>query len=66
MMADDLPFRSQASAMRGNRPGPEGAIAPFKERGQTAEGGPSMEPGVGAPDATGHGNGLPFRVTKGG
>lgn len=65
MMADDLPIRSDAPAMRGNRPGPEGAIAPFRERGQTAEGGPSMESGVGSPDALGHGGGAPFRVTKG-
>jgi hypothetical protein len=62
MMADDLPFRADASAMRGDRPGPEGALLPFKERGQTAEGGPSMEAGVGPTDATGHGNTLPARL----
>lgn len=65
MMADDLPFRSDAAAMRGNRPGPEGALPPFRERGQTADGGADISGAVGPTDATGHGNELPFRVTKG-
>lgn len=61
MMADKLPIRSDAPAMR-DQSGPEGAIAPFKERGQVAEGGDSMAVGVGAPDALGHGGGFPAKL----
>jgi len=62
MMADKLPIRSDAAAMA-NQPGPVGAIGPFAERGQTADGGDSMAVGVGAPDALGTGgNAAPFKV----
>lgn len=55
MMADDLPFRSQR-ASAAQRPGPEGAILPFREgRGQTAPGGSNLADSLPGPDALGRG-----------
>ena len=61
MMADDLPFRSQADAVSsGVRP--VGELTPFRERGQTAPGGESMASDLGTPDALGHGGGFPAKL----
>ena len=62
MMADSLPFRSQASEVRsGVRP--EGELAPFRERGQEAPGGRDPGPSIGGPDALGTGsNSFPAKV----
>lgn len=54
MMADNLPFRSQAGTSGTGQP--VGAIGPFAERGQTAPGGASPEAALGPSKALDNGS----------